>query len=283
MMRWACTAALLTLASCGAGGGASGGGQPLDEELALQLGSGIASQVAIAVYPSRELVVQAVYAATQQGGGLRAGKVVTTGTVRTNSFGRVAYDAAPDDRLVLVVQGTQHEFDVIDTKGSLQAATPAAFLDADHDIHFVHRIADQRELTLRTNRVGMGWATKIDGWIVLGEVRYTVDLKAEGGSFFEQGGRSGQESKSDYVLRGRINAERFDLEVDERHFFHLISHGDAVSHSIDEVRNTLRTGGATYAWEDAAWEKIFRTAGGRMVPVFDAGEKWNASGKVRKN
>jgi len=287
------TTACLTVSAPGCGSGNAGvvgqtaQGQAqtkgLSEEDAILLGNGLATKIAQNAYVSREMVVQSVYGATYQSGGMLTGKVVKHGTLKQTRFGGYSYQPTPTDKLVLVLKDATHEFEVRAVQGNTQAQTPAAFLDSNHQMEYVHRIPETSEIVVKANRVGMGWATHLKGWYVEEGKRYELDLKAEGGSYFEQGGGSGQESKTDYKVKGEVTGERMKLTVDERHFFHLISLGEAVTHSIDENRNQLVTGGDQYRWVDTSVTKIFRTAGGRMMPVFDAAEKWKATGKVLKN
>jgi hypothetical protein len=274
---------LLLTAACGSDDDEAVPGPELSAKEALLIGNGLASKVAQHAWLSRELVVQGVYEATRLGGGLQTGQVVKHGTLKAGLFGGFQYAPTPEDRLVVELQGVAHEFEVGEVKGNMEAQTPAAFLNSNHDMEYLHRVPDVSEMEVRANRVGMGWASKLSGSYSDEGRRYELDLKAEGGNYFEQGGRSGQESKTDYRITGTMSAESVRLTVDERHFFHLVSVGDAVTHSIDENRNTLKTGESEYRWVDTIVTKIFRTAGGRMMPVFDAAEKWEAKGKVQKN
>jgi hypothetical protein len=228
---------------------------------------------------SRQMVVQAVYGATAQGG---TGKVVKTGTLTQSLFG-FKYDPTPSDKLVLKLKDGTHEFAVKEVRGDMQAQTPEAFLGKNHHLHYVHTLEGSGAVEVKANAVGMGWAAELTGWYKEGEQRYELNLKVEGGSSFENSGRSGQESKTDYKIKGELIAPGFKLTVDERHFFNLVSMREAVTHSIDENRNTLKVGKTTYRWVDTSVTKVFKTAGGRMMPVFDASSKWAVSGKVLKD
>ncbi len=286
-MTAAALSTLLFLGSaCGDGqddGPGSAPGTALSDKDAVLLGNGLASKIAQHAYMSREMVVAGVYQATIQGGGLASGQAVKHGTLKQTMLGGFSYQSTPTDKLVLVLKDATHEFEIQNVEGSMQAQTPAAFLNANHRIDYVHRVPDVSEVTMKVNRIGMGWASHIEGWYVDEGERYELALKAEGGSYFEQGGRSGQESKTDYKIKGEIESKGMKLTVDERHFFQLVTIGEAVTHSIDENRNTLVTGGTEYRWVDTSVTKIFRTVAGRMMPVFDAAEKWKVAGKVLKN
>ncbi|MDJ0975148.1 MAG: hypothetical protein QNJ98_11855 [Planctomycetota bacterium] len=273
---------VLVATSCSDAPGDSGGA--LSDKDALKLGSGLASTVAQSLYGSREMLVKGVYAATVQGRRLGGPQVVNTGTLTQNAFGGFQYSAEPKDRLVIRAGQAVHEFVVGSVEGNMQALTPEAFLGSNHRMTFTYRIPEVCELKLKANRLGMGWAAHADGWYVHETKRYEIALKAEGGDYFEQSGRSGQESKTDYKVKGTIKGKGVTLTVDERHFFHLVSLHHVVTHSIDECRNTLVAGDTTYKWVDASVTKIFHTKqGGRMLPPFDAGEKWKATGKVLRN
>jgi len=284
MLRLTLSAVLLLLLTpgCGAGPPVVVGTSGTDED-ALLLGTSLASAIAQTAYASRQMVVEGTYQATMQGGGMQTGQVIRTGTLTQTVSGSFQYSRLPGDKLVVKLQDITHEFEVHSAEGNNQAMTATAWLDSNHRMEYLHRIPEVCEVVIKANRIGMGWASHITGWYVHDGLRYELDLKAEGGSYFEQGGRSGQESKTDYKIEGSLTSPDRKLTVDERHFFHLISLNDAVTHSIDEYRNTLQVGDTSYRWIDVSVTKIFRTTGGRMMPVFDAAEKWKAQGKVTKN
>lgn len=267
------------LCSCGEDGENREFSVALSDEEAIKLGNGFSGRVAQNVYLSRQMLVQAIYGATAQEG---TGKVTETGTLTQSRFG-FTYEPEPSDKLVLKLPTATHEFVVKVVRGNMQAPTPAAFLASNHHLHYVHTLDGVGAVEVKANAIGLGWAAEVTGWYEEEKQRYDLSLKMEGGSLFENGGRSGQESKTDYKIMGEVTAPDFKLTVDERHFFHLVSVGEAVTHSIDEIRNTLTVGSVTYKWVDASVTKVFKTAGGRMMPVFDASSKWAVKGKVLKD
>jgi hypothetical protein len=257
------------------------GADGLSGHEALRLGTVLSIEIAQNAVMSREMVVRGVYAASALGG---TGRVTRTGTLRQAPNGQFAYESSPADRLVVVLPDARHEFVVHDAQGNAQAATADAFLAANHTLHYVHRRPDLAEIEIRANRVGMGWAAELDGWFLHADERYDLDLRAEGGTYFESNMRAGTESRTDYTLKGTVLGPRAQMTVDERHFFELVSHGaDTVTYSRDTNANVLTTGSDTYRWIDVDVVKVFRSYGARMRPVFDTERQWKVEGQVRRN
>jgi len=101
--------ALFLLVGCGSGGSAQSEGQTLG----LPIAFGLPRVVALNVYMSRGLVVEAVYQATALSGGSYYGRIVNTGTLVLGPAG-LQYQPSPTDRLVLKL-GTQSRLEAWNT------------------------------------------------------------------------------------------------------------------------------------------------------------------------
>lgn len=253
----------------------------LNSQELLKLGTLLPSKIAKHAWVSRDLTVRGVYGATRLS---RSGRVINTGTLTQTSVGHFSYQPSPNDRLVIVLLNERHEIKVLGAKGNMQARTPGAFLNSNYDLKYSYSVPRKIEFEIRTNRIGLGFAASFKGWIIHDTKRFDFNLIAKGGNIFENSQRAGTESRTQYNLTGIITGASVKMEVKEAHFFHLVSHRrDTVTHSIDKIASTLRTGRDNYKWTDVNVAKVFRTYGSRIRPVFDAQRRWNVTGRVLKN
>ncbi|MEM8884071.1 MAG: hypothetical protein AAGD14_08385 [Planctomycetota bacterium] len=249
-------------------------------EKALAAGNGLPRLVAFGAYQSREIAVNAIYQATIQA---RTGAVVQTGTL-TPRLGGFVYSPQPQDRLVVKLPTGTHEFRFSKIQGNAQAPNPQAWLGANHELAYTHKNGDHGEATLIVKYVNGRFDNTMKGWFRHAGVQYAYDLRAVGTYGFNQD-MSGNQSTSDYALTGTMKADKFDLKVDERHKFVLVSASGGrglktatATHSVDTCRNTLKRGDTTYTWVDATTVKAFFD-GKPGRPLTD----WKASGQLRKN
>lgn len=163
--------------------GNSGGGsvQSEGQTVGLPVAFGLPRVVAVNVYMSRGLVVEAVYQATALSGGASFGRIVNTGTLVLGPAG-LQYQHGPTDRLVLKLGTQTHEFVVKDAQGNMAAATATAWLFSTHRLHYTHRLPGQAEADISLSFDGYRFQAKIKGWSMVSGARYTVDLTASGQS-----------------------------------------------------------------------------------------------------
>ena len=273
--------ALFLLVGCGSGGSAQSEGQTLG----LPIAFGLPRVVALNVYMSRGLVVEAVYQATALSGGSYYGRIVNTGTLVLGPAG-LQYQPSPTDRLVLKLGTQTHEFVVKNAQGNMAAATSTAWLFSPHRLHYTHRIPGQADADISLSFDGNRFQAKVKGWSMVGGVRYTVDLTASGQSATRRD-YHGQEVQTEYNLSGNVQGEGFAVEVNERHTFGLAaatnlrmpqSMRGSASRFNGTLNNVLRVGEDEYKFANVQIQTDMKGRGG----TGSAGVT-NATGQVLLN
>jgi hypothetical protein len=233
-------------------------------------------------YQGRSMAVSGIYTATMMSGMAGYG-VVTTGTLTQTVPGvlQFSYSPAPKDRMVIVLaDGKRHELTITKVQGNPNAATPEAFLAQNHALAYRHVVPGEADLQLETVNVNGQWTSSAKGSFTLDNQKYDTDVQAFGTYLF-QNDMSGTENKTNYTLKGKVSNATFSIDINETHYFHLISAKGSkvgpVTHSVDTNENTLTIGGESYRWVNCSTKKVFK--GGQP----SASDPWAASGTVLRN
>ncbi|MHC4548455.1 MAG: hypothetical protein ACYTEZ_06725 [Planctomycetota bacterium] len=283
---WVCLVPALLAAGGPATAQESGGGLGPQTRQALARGHTLPTLLGRAMYESRTIMVQAVFAATVLSGRGGTGGVVTTGTLTQQAAGTLQfrYAAQPPDKLVVKLAGRKHhELKVTEVRGDLRAATPEAFLDGNHSLAYEHFIPEQASMQVATRSVNGNWTYATKGWFVHENTRFATDFRAQGTYWF-QNDMSGAENKNRYAVQGTIRGGGLSIAIKEEHHFRLVSaqwvnrRQRTVTHSVDVNNNTLAVGRDTFRWVDAKIAKVFTN--GRPSSV---NEDWQATGQVLRN
>jgi len=223
---------------------------------------------ATGVYQSRDLLVEAVYQATNLSGGALRGEIVITGTLRVSDDG-IQYSAEPTDRLVVKLDGQTHEFVIKEAQGSDQAATATAWLDEPHMIRYSHKLEGEAEAEISVRFETTRFSAEVKGWCRQFGMRYKVDLKSAGRTAAE-GDFHGREEKTGYTLEGTISGGGAEIAVSEKHTFEMASatnlrllpsqRGSASRFNVT-IGNVLRFGGAEYSFKNVEIQFDTKTKG----------------------
>lgn len=249
--------------------GREGNAQTEGQTLGLPIAFGLPRVVAVNIYMSRGMVVEAVYQATALSGGAAYGRIVNTGTLVLTPYG-LQYQPGPADRLILKLGTQTHEFVVKDAQGNMTAATSTAWLFSPHRLHYTHRMPGQAEADISLSFDGSRFQAKAKGWSMVSGVRYTVDLTASGQSVTRRD-YHGQEAQTQYNLSGKITSEGFSVEVAEQHSFGLAaatnlrmpnSMRGSASRFNGTLNNVLRVGEDVYKFDNVQIQTDMKGRGG---------------------
>jgi hypothetical protein len=244
------------------------GGSAVQTGLAIAFG--LPRVVAVNVYLSRALVVEAVYQATALSGGAQLGRIVNTGTLTPGFGGGFQYAPQPADRLVVNLGPQQtHEFVVQQAQGNVQAATAAAWVMSPHILQYIHRLPGQAEATIAAQYDGSRFEVQVQGWYLQSGTRYDLDLRASGQA---AGTRDyhGQDVQTQYDLTGTIRGGGIEVDVSERHTSSLVaatnlrilpSQRGSASRFSGVINNVLRSGGEEYRFQNVQVQTDQRTRG----------------------
>jgi hypothetical protein len=237
---------------------------------ALAIAFGLPRVVAVNVYLSRSLVVEAVYQATALSGGAQVGRIVNTGTLALGYGGAFQYSPQPMDRLVVNLAPQHvHEFVIQQAQGNAQAATAAAWVMSPHMLRYVHRLPGQAEATIAAQFDGSRFEVQVEGWYLQSGTRYNLSLRASGQT---AGTRDyhGQDVQTQYDLTGTIRGGGLEVDVNERHTSALVaatnlrllpSQRGSASQFQGTINNVLRAGGEEYRFQNVQVETGQRTRG----------------------
>ncbi len=265
--------------------GSEGNAQTEAKTSGLPIAFGLPRVVAMNVYMSRGLVVEAVYQATALSGGAYYGRIVNTCTLVLTPVG-LQYQHAPTDRLVLKLGTQTHEFVVKNAQGNMTATTSTAWLFSPHRLHYTHRIPGQAEAGISLSFDGSRFQAKVKGWSMVSGVRYKVDLTASGQSVTRRD-YHGQEAQTQYNLTGKIKSEGFTVEVAEQHSFGLAaatnlrmpySMRGSASRFNGTLNNVLRVGEDVYKFDNVQIQTDMKSRGGTGSAGVTA-----ATGQVLQN
>ncbi|MFC1636669.1 hypothetical protein ACFL5Z_17715 [Planctomycetota bacterium] len=220
-------------------------------------------------YISRLLVVEAVYQATRLSGSM-FGQIVNTGTLVVASTG-VHYQPSPTDRLIVKLGEQTHEFVVKEAQGNVAAPSAMAWLLSPHVLSYTHRLPDQAEAEISIRFDGYRFDVQVRGWSMLKDRRYTADLAAIGQSSMVRDFH-GQQVRTEYHLKGKIQGTGIDLKVDERHVFNMAaassprllpSQRGSASRFTGTLNNVLQVGDDQYKFDAVEITTDMKARGGQ--------------------
>lgn len=220
------------------------------------------------VYQSRDLLVEAVYQATNLSGGALRGEIVVTGTLQPG-FGGIQYSAEPADRLVVKLEGQTHEFVIKEAQGSDQAATATEWLAEPHMIRYTHALKGEAQAEVYVRFQTTQFSAEVKGWCRHAGTRYNVHLKSAGRTSAE-GDFHGREEKTGYTLEGTIAGGGAEIAVTEKHTFAMASatslrllpsQRGSASRFNATIDNVLRFGGAEYRFKNVEIQIDTKTKG----------------------
>ncbi len=195
-----------------------GSNKPTPGSHQLAIAFGLPRVTSMNAYVSRLLVVEAVFQATILSGSA-FGQIVNTGTLVVASTG-VHYQPTPTDRLIVKLGEQTHEFVVKEAQGNTAAPSAMAWLLSPHVLSYTHRLPDQAQAEISVRFDGYNFGVKVQGWSMLKGERFTADLAASGQSSMVRDFH-GQQVRTEYHLRGKIQGAGLDLNVDEQHVFSM--------------------------------------------------------------
>jgi len=238
-------------------------------EVGFSIAFGLPYVVAMSVDQSRDMVVEAVYKATELSGGAQYGQVVSTGTLLVKDD-NVKYMAKPHDRLVVNIDGVNHEFVIKDAQGNNQALTSTSWLLAPHILRYLHRIPELCEITIHERFDGARFTAEIKGWCKHEGARLDMNFTASGGS---SGTRDyhGQETKVKYGIKGKVTGDGMVVIVNEQHAVEtasatnlrlLYSMRGSASQFNATLNNVLRIGKKEYTLQNIHVQTESKIRGG---------------------
>ena len=228
-------------------------------ETGLPIAFGLPRILAVQMYFSRYLAVEAVYQATIHSGGAQMGRIVNTGTLSQGLGGQWQYSPQPSDRLVVNLGAEQtHEFVIQNAQGNTQAADAMTWLMSPHVLQYVHRLPGKAEGNVAIQFDGSQFEVQVQGWQMQSGTRYDVNLRGKGKTV---GSRDfgGQNWEARYTLTGTITGGGVEVEVNEQHTSAMGAFNSpralpsrrGSSGQINAViNNVARIGGAEYRFQN---------------------------------
>lgn len=239
-------------------------------QLGFSIAFGMPYVVAMSVSDSREMVVEAVYGATQLSGGAEYGRVVSTGTLLVKGYDDAQYLPTPTDRLVVKMDGYTHEFKVNDARGNNMAPNAASWLNEPHMLDYVHTLPGLAQAHVTVQFDGARFAVDIKGWYKYEGTRFEMNLSATGGGSGESD-YHGQETKIKYGIKGKVKADKMEVTVDEQHASEtasatnlrlLYSQRGSATRFNAVLNNTLKLDGKEYKLKNVQVQTDSKTKGG---------------------
>lgn len=242
---------------------------PQQRELGFSIAFGLPYVVADSVSQSRDMVVEAVYKATELTGSAQYGQVANTGTL-TVKGDNVKYSPKPRNRLVVKIEGYTHEFVIKEAQGNNMAPTATSWLLDPHLLHYVHKMSGVFETEIKERFDGARFTGEVKGWYKYKDTRFDMNLTSSGGS---SGTRDyhGQETKIKYGIKGKVTGGGIEVQVDEQHAMEtasatnlrlLYSMRGSASRFDAALNNVLRMGGKEYKLQNVQVQTDSKTRGG---------------------
>lgn len=225
---------------------------------------------------SGDIGAQAVFLASQLQGGTQ---LITRGTLQQQGQ-NWTYALAPDDRLVVRFQsGTNLDFHITRMEGNF-TGDATSFLQQPHLFDYRVTAPGVGDLTF-ASEIPAGtcnFKAAAQGSLVWRGVTYTIDLTLAG-QYCVENGFGYFSLLNDYTTAGTVVAPGFDLRVDQRRRFELITTSkDSAISEEDWNNNTLIIGSDTYQWSHTKKQKSFKDGKPSSVDTY-----WQASGDVLRN
>ncbi len=235
-----------------------------------------APRVLVTTYQnSRQLAAEAVYFASQLGASGR--QVVTTGTLQ--QAGQAwSYSTSPSNRLVVLFPTQKPaEFFITTMQGDF-SADASRFLNNSHILEWRSRAEGLGDFAFSSRRTGRLIDATAKGTMPWKSGEIQVEVASQVDDYFESSS-GGSETITDNRITGTMSAPEFQLQINQRFRFQIISQ-DGVSASTSEewLGSQLNFLGATFRWVDVKKQKSFRD--GKPSGVDDY---WKATGQVLRN
>lgn len=223
------------------------------------------------------IAVDAVYIASQQGGGGQT--VVVTGTLTQSQTNPSVFtwSSSPTDRLRIVYAGgASTEYTIRAINGNF-TLPPNQFLDADHYLDF--RFVNPNVVDINVTRRRTGNSTQVTetGTFTMEGLQYTVNASQSGTA--NAGVDSGWAySDRSETMTGTLTTSRFNQTLQEALWSRLqIYNGVMVQNMIRTIQDQWTVDGVTYSMPGAEIRKSFKD--GRA----DEWTYWKADGTVLRN
>jgi hypothetical protein len=219
-----------------------------------------------------------LYATTFSG----ANSLRSYGTVTEAADGRISYEAAPGDRLVIVQGSRRNEIALVEIDGS--GSDVRTFLERDHQIRLRFVAGDRVTGEVWSSRNGTSREAGINGRVLVEDVWWNGDLRQSGREMFDVD-QSGSRFFDDHELTGSIDGGGASAEVRQHWTFEMVSARDgigsrmtAASSAIRLVNDIVSVGGQRYEWIDVRTKKTFRDGRPTELDTF-----WQGSGRIESN
>lgn len=268
----------------------SGTGIPPAQEQALQATFELGANATQSANGAVADVAQTVFAAS----GLNGNRLTTTGTL-TQANGEFTYSAAPNDKLVVLLQnGTRIELTIQAFEGDFSGSFED-FRDFHSDLRFRYFVAGLADVTVASvsgspglarapgdvagRRTNIAYTRQIGGSVVLSGVGYSVDATLSGSSFSDVSPPF-VEIQTEERFQGTLTGNGAQITTDETysaHSFFNSKESRFVVNFIDRGTSTLAIGGVEYRFQDL-FVKREKVNGKVTEPDF-----WVASGTLSRN
>ncbi|MBI1374583.1 MAG: hypothetical protein GC159_17840 [Phycisphaera sp.] len=266
--------------------GASTTGVP-DSARHLPIAYGLPRVVSLNAYMSRAMVVQAVYGATQMSGSAAFGQITNTGTLAQTPAGW-QYAPTPADKLVVQLGGQTHEFVIRQAQGNMQSPTPEGWLMSPHVLSYRHTVPGVAEADINAQFDGQRFDVTVVGWSTVQGQRYDVNLRAVGATV-GQYDASGQETRTEYAVTGKVTGNGMDVDVNEQHVSTMAAASSTrllpsqrgfASRFHGTINSILHAGGDTYVFQNVTVTTDQSAKGGNgNAGVVEAGGQITHNGQ----
>jgi hypothetical protein len=226
-----------------------------------------------------DFAVRALAVATQMTG---TGEVRAYGTLTEAGDGRISYQSAPADRLLINRPGAHVEIEVIEVDGS--GSDARSFLDGNHRVRVRFKAQDEVAAEVWSNRAGSRRQYGIAGRAFIEGEWWNADLEASGVESFDVD-QSGSRFFDEHDVGGFVESDRSRVDVQEHWRFELVSAAEGIgsrmgsaSSAVRSVGNVLRIGGDRFEWIDARTQKAFRNGKPTELDTF-----WMGTGRIERN
>jgi hypothetical protein len=219
-----------------------------------------------------------LYATTFSG----ASSLRSYGTVTEAADGRISYEAAPGDRLVIVQGSRRNEIALVEIDGS--GSDVRTFLEREHRIRLRFVAGDRLAGEVWSSRNGTSRESGINGRVLVEDVWWNADLRQSGTETFDID-QSGSRLFDDHELTGSIDGGVASAEVRQHWTFEMVSARDgigsrmtAASSAVRLVNDIVSVGGQRFEWIDVRTKKAFRDGRPTELDTF-----WQGSGRIESN
>jgi hypothetical protein len=201
-----------------------------------------------------------------------------TGTLTWSSAGAVTYRPMPRDRLrVNYANGRTVDFVISEIQGYPNEG-PDELLNRDYRISCRAFEKGMADLTMHATRTGRVTGVATIGSVVFAGISYGVNAQIKRDTYFESSS-GGAEYRNETVLQGSITGSSFDLTLDDKFLFQLVSfEGRSASGSRRITNSQWRLATQRYAFEKGIFARS--DTNGRPAHV---NTEWGVAGGIQRN